>query len=147
FDPMLAKVIVHAPTRTEAALRLATVLERTRLQGLTCNRDFLVAALRHPAFLAGDTTTDFIARANPAPIRVLSRDELVTAAVGAALGRSALNRAAAKIWAFPSSGWRNTYLPWQHVAFTYRGEDINIRYHLGRDGVFEVRIDDVEQKA
>ena len=55
FDPLLAKVIAHAPTRREAALRLARVLERTRVQGLTTNRDFLVATLRQPAFLDGDT--------------------------------------------------------------------------------------------
>src|SRR5262249_2421771 len=43
FDPMLAKVIAHAPTRTEAALRLALALERSRIRGITTNRDFLVA--------------------------------------------------------------------------------------------------------
>ncbi|MDP2627453.1 MAG: biotin carboxylase N-terminal domain-containing protein, partial [Candidatus Rokubacteria bacterium] len=68
FDPMLAKVIVHAATRTEAALRLATVLERLRLHGVTTNRDFLVGVLRHEAFLAGHTTTDFIERHRP-PLR------------------------------------------------------------------------------
>ena len=62
FDPLLAKVIVHAPTRSEAALRLARVLETTRVQGLVTNRDFLVATLRTPEFLAGDTTTDFAPR-------------------------------------------------------------------------------------
>ena len=35
FDPMIAKVTVHAPTRREAAARLARVLETTRIQGLT----------------------------------------------------------------------------------------------------------------
>ena len=49
FDPMLAKVIAHAPTRREAALKLALALERTRIGGLTTNRDFLVATLRHEA--------------------------------------------------------------------------------------------------
>ncbi len=67
FDPMLAKVIAHAPTRDEAALRLALALERSRIRGVTTNRDFLVAALRHPEFLAGHTTTDFIER-NAIPV-------------------------------------------------------------------------------
>ena len=62
FDPMLAKVIVAAPTRTEAALGLASALERTRLGGVVTNRDFLCAVLRSDEFLAGDTTTDFIDR-------------------------------------------------------------------------------------
>ena len=62
FDPMLAKVIAHAPTRGEAALALALALQRSRIRGVTTNRDFLVAALRHPDFLAGRTTTSFIER-------------------------------------------------------------------------------------
>ena len=62
FDPMLAKVIVAAPTRTEAALGLASALDRTRLGGVVTNRDFLCTVLRSDEFLAGDTTTDFIDR-------------------------------------------------------------------------------------
>ena len=62
FDPMLAKVIATAPTRTEAALRLANALDRTRLGGVVTNRDFLCTVLRSDEFLAGDTTTDFIDR-------------------------------------------------------------------------------------
>ena len=46
FDPMLAKVIAHGPTRTEAASRLALALERLHLGGITTNRDFLVNTLR-----------------------------------------------------------------------------------------------------
>ena len=68
FDPMIAKVIAAGPTRAEAAGRLALGLERLHLGGtggLVTNRDFLVSVLRHPGFLAGDTTTDFIERHAP----------------------------------------------------------------------------------
>ncbi|MGH9193689.1 MAG: biotin carboxylase N-terminal domain-containing protein, partial [Acidimicrobiales bacterium] len=46
FDPMLAKVVAHAPTRGEAATRLARALERLHLGGVTTNREFLAAVLR-----------------------------------------------------------------------------------------------------
>src|SRR5690606_27226287 len=59
FAAMVAKVVAHAAIRGEAAGRLARALERTRVWGLTTNRDLLVAVLRHPAFVDGDTTTDF----------------------------------------------------------------------------------------
>jgi propionyl-CoA carboxylase alpha chain len=62
YDPMLAKVIVHAPTRQEAALRLARALSATELHGTTTNQAFLVAALRSGPFLGGETRTDFIDR-------------------------------------------------------------------------------------
>lgn len=60
YDPLLAKVVAHAATREEAALRLSRALAATELHGTTTNRDFLVAALRSRAFLAGETHTDFV---------------------------------------------------------------------------------------
>ena len=62
YDPMLAKVIVHAPTRAEAAAALAATLARARIHGVTTNRDLLARTLRHPAFLAGQTDTGFLDR-------------------------------------------------------------------------------------
>jgi propionyl-CoA carboxylase alpha chain len=93
FDPMLAKVIAHAPARTEAALALALALERSRIRGVTTNRNFLVAALRHPDFLAGRTTTSFIKDTGVALARPPSPAELRTAATGAALAAQAARRA------------------------------------------------------
>ncbi|MEO6627868.1 MAG: biotin carboxylase N-terminal domain-containing protein, partial [Aquihabitans sp.] len=49
YDPMLAKVISWAPTRDEAARRLAGALERSQIHGIVTNRDLLVNTLRHPA--------------------------------------------------------------------------------------------------
>jgi propionyl-CoA carboxylase alpha chain len=60
YDPMLAKVVAYAPTRAEAAARLARALERTVLLGSTTNRDLLVHVLRDATFLSGDTTTAFL---------------------------------------------------------------------------------------
>ncbi|MHB8794884.1 MAG: acetyl/propionyl/methylcrotonyl-CoA carboxylase subunit alpha [Candidatus Nanopelagicales bacterium] len=60
YDPMLAKVIGHGPSRAVAAAVLADGLGRMRLHGPVNNRDSLVAILGSPAFLAGDTTTSFL---------------------------------------------------------------------------------------
>jgi len=60
YDPMLAKVIVHAPTRDQSRARLAMALRRLRIHGLTSNRDSLVATLEHPEFAAGRATTAFL---------------------------------------------------------------------------------------
>jgi acetyl/propionyl-CoA carboxylase alpha subunit len=60
YDPMLAKVIAHGPTRTVAAGTLADGLSRLLLHAPPTNRDSLVATLRSDAFLAGDTTTSFL---------------------------------------------------------------------------------------
>src|SRR3954447_15068485 len=60
YDAMLAKVVVHAPTRDQAARTLAGALSRARLHGLVTNRDLLVGVLRADAFLAGDVSTAYL---------------------------------------------------------------------------------------
>ena len=61
YDPMIAKLIAHAPDRAAAIGQLADGMEWTRLWPVASNAGFLFRALRHPAFLAGDVTTAFIA--------------------------------------------------------------------------------------
>ena len=92
FDPMLAKVIAHAPTRTEAALRLASALQLLHIAGVTTNRHFLATSLRHPTFLAGELTTDFIDRVAPDAELVLDDAELQRTATAAALWMQNRNR-------------------------------------------------------
>lgn len=141
FDPMIAKVICHAPTRREAASRLARALETTRVQGLTTNRDFLVATLRSEAFLAGDTTTDFIERVNPPLRREVTKDECTAACVAAIIEGQARRRASAKVLKSVPSGWRNTYMPLERITFTVEGEDIALQYRSRRDGRFRILVD------
>lgn len=62
YDPMVAKVIAHGPTRAVALQRLTCALKQTLLFGPQNNRSFLVQALQHPVFSAGEATTDFIAK-------------------------------------------------------------------------------------
>jgi propionyl-CoA carboxylase alpha chain len=135
FDPMLAKVIATGPTRREAALRLALALERMTIAGVTTNRDFLAAALRHDEFLAGNTTTDFIDRvdlgvdatAGPEP-------HLLVALV---LYRQSRNRAAAEALAFMPAGYRNAVMPPQEVRLVVDGTETPVRYHCRRGGVVD----------
>jgi propionyl-CoA carboxylase alpha chain len=140
FDPMLAKVIVHAPTRREAALRLARVLETTRIQGITTNRDFLVSTLRSPAFLEGDTTTDFIERIAPEAARSIENDELVDACIAVAMVSQGRRRDDAKVMNTIPSGWRNTIMPPEIVEFVHGEETVKVEYRIQRNGHFLVQI-------
>ncbi len=146
FDAMIAKVIVHAPTRREAAQRLARVLETTQVQGLTTNRDFLVACLRTPAFIAGDTTTDFIERIQPAARRTPSRDELVQAAMAALLEGQARRRATAAVLNSIPTGWRNSVMPRETIAFTAGDAEISLAYRADRVGAFAVTVDGADHR-
>jgi propionyl-CoA carboxylase alpha chain len=136
FDPMLAKVIVHAHTRLEATLRLANVLERLQSHGVTTNRDFLVNVLRHDAFLAGDTSTDFIERHSPRRERDVPSEDVRAAALAVALAGQQARRADARVLTTIPSGWRNNPSASQQVRFVHRGEDVITEYLRNGDGSF-----------
>jgi geranyl-CoA carboxylase alpha subunit len=76
YDPLLAKVIAYGATREEARRRLIVALEDTVVFGLNTNCNFLVAALRHPAFIAGEETTAFIEQHFPAGSDAMRRPKL-----------------------------------------------------------------------
>jgi len=60
FDPMLAKLVVHAPTRTLAIEAMIKALQQLVLLGITTNIEYLQRVLHHPLFVAGDFDTGFI---------------------------------------------------------------------------------------
>ena len=62
YDPLLAKVVAHGPTRASAIEKLANALAAAELAGVHTNNGFLVRVLRHADFRAGDIDTHFIAR-------------------------------------------------------------------------------------
>lgn len=80
YDPMLAKLIVHAPTRDRAIQRLQTALDRYVVTGLTSNLAFLSALAREQEFVQGRASTDLIDRTwTPRDASPLPDDALVLA--------------------------------------------------------------------
>jgi propionyl-CoA carboxylase alpha chain len=138
FDPLLAKIISHAPTRELAAATLALGLERLHLGGVTTNRDFLVNVLRNEHFLGAETTTDFIERFDPLRTLDLDDDELTRAACAGALWLQGRHRADAHVLADIPSGWRNARLPRQHVELLYGETSLDVNYVRRRDGTFDL---------
>jgi len=73
YDPMIAKLIAHAPTRLAAAGALGQACRSIEVWPVKTNASFLAACLEHPGFIAGDFDTAFIAThmdalaAKPAP--------------------------------------------------------------------------------
>lgn len=62
YDPMIAKIIVHGPTRAVALRRLARALEETQVAGAITNLGFLRRLAGHAGFAAGAVDTGLIAR-------------------------------------------------------------------------------------
>jgi acetyl/propionyl-CoA carboxylase alpha subunit len=76
YDPMIAKLIAHAATRSEALDRLAAALNETEVEGVTTNLPFLRWLVAHPVVRAGETTTAFLTEQPPLstpPARAVQR--------------------------------------------------------------------------
>jgi propionyl-CoA carboxylase alpha chain len=111
-------------------------LARSRIRGVTTNRDFLVATLRHPEFLAGRATTSFIERAGVALARTPSADELRSAGIAASLDALAAARRAAPVLRGLPAGWRNSVMPPETRRYDYGAESVEVTYRAQRDGSF-----------
>ncbi|MFG2642863.1 biotin carboxylase N-terminal domain-containing protein [Streptomyces sp. NPDC048370] len=62
YDPMLSKVIVHAPDRPTALRRLRAALADTVTLGVQTNAGFLRRLLAHESVIAGDLDTGLVER-------------------------------------------------------------------------------------
>ena len=108
YDPMLAKVITWAPTRAEALSRLSTALRRTRVAGLTTNRDLLVQVLEHEAVRRGDFSTSFLEDCDVPSLPPLVQPHDVPAHLAAAaLVLEWRERSAVDVQRSIPTGWRN----------------------------------------
>jgi acetyl/propionyl-CoA carboxylase alpha subunit len=75
YDPMIAKLIAHGPTRENALDRLRQALDETEVEGVTTNLPFLRWLVAHPAVREGWTTTAFLTEHPPLstpPVRLPS---------------------------------------------------------------------------
>ena len=65
YDPMIAKLVTHAPTRAAAIETQALALDAFALDGIRHNIPFLSAVMRRPRWQAGQLSTGFIAEEFP----------------------------------------------------------------------------------
>lgn len=62
YDPMIAKIVTHGPTRDVALARMRAALAGTQVAGTVTNLGFLSALCAHEGFAAGDMDTGLIGR-------------------------------------------------------------------------------------
>ena len=118
YDSLVAKLILHAPTRADVIRRALRALEEFVLLGPTTNVEYLRAILSHPAFRAGETPTSFLADhlAGWKPEAVVPEEALLAAAAAELLGGVTVARSGAGEGAAePVSPWE-TLGPWRTVG-------------------------------
>ncbi|MET9731284.1 biotin carboxylase N-terminal domain-containing protein [Streptomyces sp. NPDC006458] len=125
YDPMLAKLVAHAPTRAEAVRKLAGALERLTLHGPTTNRALLLASLRHEEFTSARMDTGFYDR----HLADLGRPGDPLAPLAAALADAAHGGSRF------GGGWRNVPSQPQIKRYEMAGEEHEARYRPTREGL------------
>ncbi|MCV2869776.1 acetyl/propionyl/methylcrotonyl-CoA carboxylase subunit alpha [Defluviimonas sp. WL0002] len=98
YDPMIAKIITHGPTRAIALSRLRAALEATEVAGSVTNLSFLGALARHEGFGRGEVDTGLIARDIDGLTRASAPDLAVQAL--AALGAAGLDTGGSAVAGF-----------------------------------------------
>jgi propionyl-CoA carboxylase alpha chain len=77
YDPMIAKLCTHAPTRMEAVDAMADALDRFEVEGIGHNLPFLSALMQHPRWREGRLSTGFIAEEYPDGFGPVPPNEIV----------------------------------------------------------------------
>ena len=143
YDPMLAKVIAHAPTREQAARLLARALAESRLHGVVTNRELLAGILREPEFLDGRIDTGYLTRHDPAKLMAADPRRDPLHALAAALADQAARRTDAPVLGSLPSGWRNVRNGPQQVSYQAGERELRVEYRFVRDRV-EAAVDGEE---
>src|SRR5450759_294469 len=88
YDPMIAKLVTHAPTREQAIDAQADALDAFVIDGIRHNIPFLAALMAHPRWRAGKLSTGYIAEEFPDGFHAIAPEgerAQVLAAVAAAI--------------------------------------------------------------
>jgi propionyl-CoA carboxylase alpha chain len=95
YDSMIAKLIVHGPTRDAAIARMRDALNEFVIRGVASNISFQAALMQNPRFISGNFNTGLIAEQYPKGFNaadVPHDDPAMLVAVGAAIHRQYLAR-------------------------------------------------------
>lgn len=75
YDPMIAKLIVHAENRNQAIAKMTKAIRDYDIVGVETTLDFCDFAINHPAFVSGDFDTHFVDKYFTNPSQQLSADD------------------------------------------------------------------------
>ncbi|MBE2249559.1 MAG: biotin/lipoyl-binding protein [Myxococcus sp.] len=140
YDPMIAKLIVHAEHRAQSFATLARSLEQTSVLGLTTNKGFLARLLRHPPVVEGALSTRLIADAAGLLVEPLDVERDRLAAVAATLYAFSARRAGDDFLPHVTSGFRNNRFRDQRHAWRRGADELTVSYRDLGAGAFQVSV-------
>ncbi|MDN5549160.1 MAG: acetyl-CoA carboxylase biotin carboxylase subunit [Brevibacterium sp.] len=168
YDPMIAKLIVHAPDRAAAIARLDAALAASAVPGIVTNIDFLRTLMGLDEVVSGNLDTSLIDRLGEDQLAHAPGDldrQLAATAVLVTGGRAGTeltgaltaahlpqNSATASAWGRPSA-WRTSRPDFRpSVALTSGGENVDVEAQvddvtIDDDGLWHLTIDGVQTTA
>jgi acetyl-CoA carboxylase biotin carboxylase subunit len=81
YDPMLAKLTVHATTRKAALKKMLSAIGQYEIEGIASTLDFGAFVMAHPDFISGNFDTNFVNKNwNPDEIKEIINDDATVSA-------------------------------------------------------------------
>jgi len=134
YDSLLANIVTHAATRSEAVGDLREIVRNLRIAGVRTNRDLLVDLLGERDFGAALTTTRYLdEHPDLARAGVVAGDDLTAHLLAVVFADERRNRAADLLTGFAPSGWRNLRTAGQRRTWLSGGAAHQVEYVVDRD--------------
>ncbi|MDQ3049668.1 MAG: acetyl-CoA carboxylase biotin carboxylase subunit [Bacteroidota bacterium] len=110
YDPMIAKLVTHGKTRTEAIERMLRAIDEFKITGVATTLSFCRFVLQHDAFVSGKFDTHFVQTYfTPDKLNAYSDDEAAVAAIIASRLQQSARKIVAPAYENPNgkrSGWK-----------------------------------------
>jgi acetyl/propionyl-CoA carboxylase alpha subunit len=112
YDPMIAKMVTHAPTRQEAINKMVRAIDECQLEGVKNTLSFGKFVMQHDAFTSGKFDTHFVAQYfNPEVLNKSDEQEMLAAVIAAAFykeknGTKKQSEVVTENTSVKESGWR-----------------------------------------
>lgn len=113
YDPLLAKLIIHAETRSAAIQRMQTALREFIVHGVVTNIDFMQAVLKHDDFSQGKVSTRWVEKNLELGVLLTEHDipsfeNLIAAALADVVFVGAKSQTAVSNETDPFNPWKQT---------------------------------------
>ncbi len=138
YDPMIAKLVVHATDRPAALAAMSEALAATQVAGSTVNTAFLDALVADPDFAAGNVDTGLIERKQQ-ELTALPSPSPRTIALATLTAAGARVPASSDPWE-TLAGYAHFHPLPRQVRLTYGGQDIHSEITVLGGGRFEVAV-------
>ncbi|MBO9409502.1 acetyl/propionyl/methylcrotonyl-CoA carboxylase subunit alpha [Shimia sp. R9_1] len=142
YDPMIAKLVVHGPTRDVALKQLERALRWTDVGGTVTNVSFLALLAAQPDFVAGDVDTGLIDR---------NIDTLAQQPVACTKSRAIAGLTAMGLRPLDGSAPANTLVLWSPlthvVTLTHNDERFDVAVQVNDTGAYSVQIGEASHEV